>query len=1242
MFVHNCWHVVSLLLVAACCGCAVAQRANVPVRAGVPADGKIVIADYGCRDWGPELVNYTVDPARFRPGAVALVDGAGAPVPFQIDGATLSFVAAVPKGGIAAYALRSGDSGGAAESKLKSAVHGAVLVVRNEMLSLEMPAPGAKTFAPPAEPSQAAPPILRWAGPDGVWMGGARFVTPRRVAAQTFRLLRQGPAVVEYEARYAFEPKGEYVWRIRLSPGMPLAVVVEEFDFGAITGGEDLLLMDLNRGWRPTSIGCVPGAGEQQMPPLKGVALDAAYIEGKRKAKLAEAPVGGVGQAPAPLVPQQGMLLLEKIFPAGRWGDLKGGVQLWDGEAAQPGPGRNIGLVPLAVGSWRRAMALNVWFQEGTGVSVGLPLSVRHSRWSLETTDDHSPFSTHEHDEGLSRTYGRRVWGLYAGTALQEAQARFGHIGLDRYKDWIIEYPENKATARYPGAFFSPDHVARLRKALDRHPDCAFLKKWYLMSGRKEDAVAHAQRVIEGLKRPYGENDLFVCGLSNYRKSQFLAFTDLAEDALACPDLPAEMRQELRRRLALFAYVMADPDVNPRGSGAHLGNNNMTINRTLALTYFAGLLPDHPMYAYWMDGVRAFAGYKYGTEMAVDGPNIECPSYALYSPFRTLNITQNVLRNRGVHDFGPEGRHAGFLRWLGNLSMPDPRFKGLRIIPGMGNSSNLVENVWGFSMAAEADRDPKFAGWLRFMNRLANGGAPLEKGPNYHDHVNATPHAMYYLPYIPENPQPLATAFMPTYGVAFRHHFNMPNETAMLLRAGMNWGHWDTDALNVILYGKGAPLSPGTGYQYYSGPATEGNAVYHNQVKVGRRDVQEVFGRVDCTVADYGFGPSADYAAARRFYPSQIFGDGGGPMSWNRHVMFLKSAQADGPDYFVMRDTFDGGEARPSWWQWMNLDTADLIAVDGTAFDPAATPLDKNVPEDQFPRLRGQAVEMKTKYGASTWFWFSEPRAVRTRMTFKAAGETKTIVDVPGAPKGDYFYVVYPRKDGQAVPACRALGPGVMSIKTAESTDVVFLADEPFNWEDGGVAFTGKSGAVRVFADRVAFCLNAGSGRVGYNGYVLEGHGPFERVVPLGALRPGVHKVAGGYEKKAVTVDVGKGVQVAGEGPFTASLEGETVRIRTQGRARVLRMTQPPFIVRPQYFIDGRQWMACWTDYPANGWGRYDGTWLIGLSVPEGEHELAVKDLAFPRIWARPFAPLIEGAVREQSPPGASRRGGAA
>ena len=159
-------------------------------------------------------------------------------------------------------------------------------------------------------------------------MGSTRFVTKRQVAAESFRVVRQGPAVTEYEARYTSGRAG--VCRVRLSPSVPLALVTEEFDFGEVTPGEDLLLLDLNRGWQPQGIAWVPGSGEQQMPVLQSSAY-ADFVDGKRRAKPAEAPVGGVGQAPAPYRPAQGLVLLDKILPAGRWGDAKGGVQVWAG-----------------------------------------------------------------------------------------------------------------------------------------------------------------------------------------------------------------------------------------------------------------------------------------------------------------------------------------------------------------------------------------------------------------------------------------------------------------------------------------------------------------------------------------------------------------------------------------------------------------------------------------------------------------------------------------------------------------------------------------------------------------------------------------------------------------------------------------------------------------------------------------------------------------------------------------------
>jgi hypothetical protein len=162
----------------------------------------------------------------------------------------------------------------------------------------------------------------------------------------------------------------------------------------------------------------------------------------------------------------------------------------------------------------------------------------------------------------------------------------------------------------------------------------------------------------------------------------------------------------------------------------------------------------------------------------------------------------------------------------------------------------------------------------------------------------------------------------------------------------------------------------------------------------------------------------------------------------------------------------------------------------------------------------------------------------------------------------------------------------------------------------------------------VVFCLNSGIGRIGYNKMVFEGAGPFEKVVAIKDLKRGVTKVEGGYEKKKMSVDLGQGITVRGEGPFEARLDGETIRIKVQGRARVLHVSQPPFIIRPQYWVDGREHMASWTDYPASGWGSYRNTWLIALPIPDGEHELVVKDFVFPPVWTRPFTPLIAGVVK--------------
>ncbi len=75
----------ALLLTLVSYGAGSAETLDPMTRAVVPADGGLSITDYGFRNWGPELVQYTVDTARFQPGQCALLNDQGQPVPCQID-----------------------------------------------------------------------------------------------------------------------------------------------------------------------------------------------------------------------------------------------------------------------------------------------------------------------------------------------------------------------------------------------------------------------------------------------------------------------------------------------------------------------------------------------------------------------------------------------------------------------------------------------------------------------------------------------------------------------------------------------------------------------------------------------------------------------------------------------------------------------------------------------------------------------------------------------------------------------------------------------------------------------------------------------------------------------------------------------------------------------------------------------------------------------------------------------------
>ncbi len=1181
----------------------------------VPSDGVIRLTDHGFRDWGPELLHYSLDTSKFKPGNLELSGPDGKPVPFQAASAggksILSFVGAVSKGKSVAYTLRASNAdGGKAGSALVHGTSGASVELGNAFFTLRLPKPGSKAYPEPAAAGDVPAPIGGWKKAGREWSGGSRFFTDRRVAAYEISCVEQGPVSVVYRARYRFAPKGEYVWQVRVSDGVPVAHVTEEYDLGEIGEGKDFLLLEVGAGWAPSRIGLPAGENATQtaFEPL------AALVQ-KKSREQGEAVKNVSPHAPPPLFrPGRDLILIDRLSPGAAWGP-KAGLELRSDDGADA-----VSVCPVFPGSWRRSNNPSVWSDPSKGLFVSLPIGVRLSRWYLDLTDDQSPFSMHEHDPGLAASYGRRAWALGFGHVDPVAVRKtLGLVGLDRYKGWILEWPEDRKKAEGRHAFLEPKTVARLKAALDRHPEKDLLATLWTFSGNRDHATANANRFIASFQNPYFK-EWETVGLPGYYAGYWMHQSVFAEDALACPDLPADLRLKARRMLALYSYYYSDPDRDLRGSGSHEGTPNMAIGRGLGLGLVAAVIPDHPLYRPWMERFRDYVRYKLASNTEPGGAWFEPPTYQLYGPTRALTAAHLVLKNSGFGDLAAEGWQARTLDYLAHLTMPDARFKGWRIIPGMGNSGNTLEGIFGMNVGVVEGADRAEAGFLKAMHGLVSGNRRTTHGG---DQVAL---ALGYLPDVPDTARPLGTAFIPGYGVVFRAHYGSPDETALLFRCGYNKSHWDMDDLNVVLYGKGAPLSPGTGYQYYYGPAMQNNAVYHNRVQVGKLNAPQVHGRVDNTVQDYGFGDSCDYAMGRLCYPPEVLDDGRGEMEWRRHILFLKGAKPEGANYFVFRDTFPGGKDRPTWWHWLNLDGADMIAQEG------------------------RTVDMKTKHGAATHFWFSDPElaAGQAALTFdygvapnyhhrafgKSLGvpdqdskETKTIYRIAGKPGADYFYVVYPRKDGEKPPSCESLGEGCLRIATGESTDYVFAGDAAGPFDRDGVVFTGKAGAVRVFADRVAFCMNSGSGRIGLKGHVFEGHGPFERTVPASALKAGVTKVEGGYEKKTQAADLGNGLTVAGEGPFEARLDAGKIRIRTSGRARVLTMARPDFIRMPQLLVDGREWMAAWTDLGGSAWGRYKDSNRIAVTAPEGDHELVIRDREWLPLDPRPFRPLIEGVL---------------
>ncbi len=299
-------------------------------------------------------------------------------------------------------------------------------------------------------------------------------------------------------------------------------------------------------------------------------------------------------------------------------------------------------VAPLHKGDWRRSASLPVYVKAGE-VRVRFSMAVTPASWQFEPCSDVSPFSCHEHDPALPVTYGRRVWalvlahptlivnpdnGLGCTCVGYSVRNLYGTVGLDRYKDFVLDWPDTGVT--YPRVFLTPEGVAKYREAVKADPafpllngkdvsSDVLLDNYYWFTANPETA----QKELPGVQKQLQSNIYFIMSALSIPHHQTLGQYGTpighSESVLAWANLPAAERRAIRTKLALLCYLLTEPDVTSAGDGSHHGNPNMGISRLSDRSNLVALLPDHPMYRAWRDYIGMFTTYKMGSFMAPEG-----------------------------------------------------------------------------------------------------------------------------------------------------------------------------------------------------------------------------------------------------------------------------------------------------------------------------------------------------------------------------------------------------------------------------------------------------------------------------------------------------------------------------------------------------------------------------------------------------------------------------------------------
>ena len=1079
----------------------------------------------------------------------------------SLASARVSFYGQLPRDGSYRYQLLPGKPA-AAPNGPSATTQGGLLMLDNGIVALRLPAPGTvkfdkpptmhtdhaamvKLFGKQAENGVAPGPIQGIRLNDGRWVGGSYFFAANpqdapRLTGYTCTVTEQGPLFCEAVVRYELDngpassplPKlgegaggegGYYQLAARVCAGDPAARIDEQSDLKIIGDWWKVRVMFSlaggwqDGGWKPdtswyiTSEGRMPGREPDFEQAVEEMGFDAKKYQsveyGVRKIAYNEP--------------------YAKVFDVAAWYPWHPSAfyfGLADSAGVKKGadPARTpfLGIVPLHAGNWRGCIGSwdGMVFSYAAGdVCLNWPLIAQRHPNSL--------LHTGEYDPDLPFSFLRRQWAIVGGPmqyqdGLRRVRGYDGYINLDDYKEWVLDWPADPKVT-YPRLVFDRKLVESLKGRLDEQPGGDVLGKFLYFNdddARRDSLYKTYTSPASEWTSPLGlaRHGLTSGWFSSFRIAQSCFWAGAIDELLSSGKLTDEQRGALRAHLAAVACMLTEPDFNPRGSMVHLGNPNMPINRFMGLPFVAALIPDHPRANEWLDVASQYVRYKLAMNTAPNDAWSELLTYYMSAASHIMQASL-VLQKAGRLDASTAelaSRAGRFPFYL--LAPRDPRFAGARSLPCWGHEGYwMIPTQWLPVAGFMRELDPAFARDMAWAwDQL---GRPME---DHHDagfSERAILHADLLTGLPPDYvPARIGSRWLPGFGATMRAHAGKPDELYFSLRQGYMVSHSDANQGSFVIHAKGAPLTTLSIFQYALHQYPEYIKLneefgWHNRVRFDSTSNTGGWpggGRVS-NVHAHAFSDSADYIRALGDY---------GPQRWTRQVMLVKSRRPGGIDYFVFRDSFrpldgDAAKLQRTWWYLNTPGEKTLVtaAPDGMTYrSPYGAQL-----HVQFLQPAAVAAESREATGAGPVYnhaarkWQEAGMPVEDgKDTSIRVKQTATVTGFgPVAPGQDIIVALTPARPDEQLPQFELLSPGVLRVKTGESTDYVFLGPEPAAFSRDGISFTGLAGAVRVFADEVHLVMAEGPGEAGYQGTALRCEVPAARVLPKASLKRGVTEV---------------------------------------------------------------------------------------------------------------------------------------